>query len=176
MSNVQRRFRNVAIVKAVIAGLFLAIVLVTLGHPVSIAVSLVDLALIPLFVRLAKHHPRAAVYGLVAQTALFLTPRQFVQGYVNGVNWPIYIVLPLIAGYVLCDGRGSMYAAALTGLIAIPAMLLAALTLPPGMTRADVLTLAAFVVGLAVAAALVMALTVKQERLGQQVNGTDASG
>lgn len=155
MMEIQRRFRTVAIVKAIVATLFLLIVLLTLRHPVSIAVSLVDLALIPFFVWLARRHPRAATYGLVVQTALFLTPRQFVQGYVNGVNWPIYIVLPLIAGYVLMDGRATLVAAVLTGAIAVPVMLLAVLTLPPAMTRADAFTLAAFVLGLMLALALI---------------------
>ncbi len=155
MDGVQRRIRNVAIVKAVVAVCFLIIVLFTLRHPVSIAVSLADLVLIPFFVWLAGRHPRAAVYGLTIQTALFLTPRQFVQGYVNGVNWPIYIVLPLIAGYVLMDGRAVLIGGLLTGAIAVPIMLFAALTLPPGVTRADVLTLAAFVIGLMTAVTIV---------------------
>lgn len=152
---IQRRIRAVAIVKAIVATGFLLIVLFTLRHPISIAVSLADLALIPFFVWLAKRHPRAAAYGLTAQTALFLMPRQFVQGYVNGVNWPIYIVLPLIAGYVLMERRAALIGGVLTGLIAAPAMLLAALTLPPGITRADVLTLAAFVIGLTAAVATI---------------------
>ena len=156
MSELERRVRTVAIVKAVLATLFLIIVALTLRHPVSILVSMADLALIPFFVWLAKRHPRAAAYGLTIETALFLTPRQFVQGYVNGVNWPIYIVVPLIAGYILMDGRAAWIGMLLTGLIATPAMLLAALTLPPGATRADVLTLAAFVIGLMVAATLIM--------------------
>jgi hypothetical protein len=117
-------------------------------------VSLADLALIPLFVWLAGRSPRVAAYGLVLETALALTPRQFVQGYVNGVNWPIYIVLPLIAGYVLRDGRAVLIGAVLTSLTAIPAMLLAALTLPAGATRTDMLSLAAFVIGLLLATAL----------------------
>jgi len=74
---------------------------------------------------------------------------------VNGVNWPIYIVLPLIAGYVLREGRAALVSAALVALIAVPAILLAALALPAGATRADVLSLAAFVIGLMLATALV---------------------
>jgi len=149
----QQRLRRVALIKAVVAAAFLLIVALTLRHPVSLIVSLADLALIPFFVWLAGHHPRVATYGLVLETALALTPRQFVQGYVNGVNWPIYIVLPLIAGYVLREGRATLIGAALTALIAVPAMLLAALTLPASVTRADVLSLAAFVIGLMLAAA-----------------------
>jgi hypothetical protein len=150
-----RRVRTVAMIKAVVATLFFAIVLFTLGHPVSIVVSVVDLALIPVFVWLAKRHPRAATYGLVIETALFLTPRQFVQGYVNGVNWPIYIVIPLIAGYLLMQPHACVIGAILTGIIALPVMLVAALTLPPGMQRADVFTLIAFVIGLMLALARV---------------------
>jgi hypothetical protein len=152
---VESRFRTVAIVKAAVAALFLIIVALTLRSPVSIAVSLIDLALIPFFVWLARRHPRAAAYGLVVETALFLTPRQFVQGYVNGVNWPIYIVLPMIAGYVLMEGRAVLIGTALTGVVALPVMLLAALTLPPGMTRGDVFTAIAFVLGLMLALALI---------------------
>lgn len=155
MMEIQRRIRAVAIVKAIVATGFLLIVLLTLRHPISIAVGVADLALIPFFVWLAKRHPRAAAYGLTAQTALFLTPRQFVQGYVNGVNWPIYIALPLIAGYVLMERRAALIGGLLTGLIAAPVMLFAALTLPPGITRADVLTLVAFVIGLIVAVAII---------------------
>jgi hypothetical protein len=43
-----------------------------------------------------------------------------------------------------------------TAMIALPAMLIAAFTLPPGMSRSDVFTLVAFVIGLMVAAALVV--------------------
>jgi len=156
MSELQHRVRTVAIIKAVLATLFLVIVAFTVRHPISLLVSVADLALIPCFVWLAKRHPQAAAYGLTIETALFLTPRQFVQGHVNGVNWPIYIVVPLIASYILMSGRAAWIGMLLTALIATPAMLLAALTLPPGITRADVLTLAAFVVGLMVAATLVM--------------------
>jgi hypothetical protein len=151
----QQRLRRVALIKAVVAAAFLLIVAFTLRHPVSLIVSLADLALIPFFVWLAGRHPRVATYGLVLETALALTPRQFVQGYVNGVNWPIYIVLPLIAGYVLREGRAALVSAALVALIAVPAMLVAALALPAGATRADVLSLAAFVTGLMLATALV---------------------
>ena len=150
-----RRVRIVAVVKAVVATLFFAIVLSTLRNPVSIVVSLLDLALIPFFVWLARRNPHAAAYGLVIETALFLTPRQFVQGYVNGVNWPIYIVLPMIAGYILMQGRAVLIGALLTGLVALPVMLVAAFTLPPGMQRSDVATLIVFVIGLMVALALI---------------------
>lgn len=166
-ARIRRRIRVVAIVKAIVALGFLLVVLFTLRHPLSIAVGVADLVLIPFFVWLSGRHPRAAVYGLTVQTALFLTPRQFVQGYVNGVNWPIYIVLPLIAGYVLMEPRAALIGGGLTGLIAAPVMLFAALTLPPGITRADVLTLGIFVIGLTAAVAVVareMAATERQSK------------
>ncbi len=150
------RVRTVAVIKAVVATLFFAIVLFTLRHPVSIVVSVADLAFIPVFVWLAKRNPQAAAYGLVIETALFLTPRQFVQGYVNGVNWPIYIVIPLIAGYILMQPRAVLIGTMLTAVIALPVMLIAAFTLPPDMRPSDVLTLIAFVMGLMIAAALVL--------------------
>lgn len=154
-SNVLRRVKNVALVKATVASLFFVIVLFTLPHPASIIASVIDLALIPFFVWLARRHPQAAAFGWVIETALFLTPRQFAQGYVNGVNWPIYIVIPLIAGYILLQGRAVMMGAVLTSCIALPVMLIAALTLPPAMQRADVFTLIAFVAGLMLALALI---------------------
>jgi hypothetical protein len=154
-TELMRRFRIVAMVKAVVATLFLVIAALTLRNAVSIAVSVIDLLLIPVFLILARRRPRLAVYGLLVETALFLTPRQFVQGYVNGVNWPIYIVLPMIAGYVLMEGRAVLIGALLTGLIAVPVMLVAALTLLPGMQRADVFTSIAFVLGLMLALAVI---------------------
>ena len=154
-SNLSRRVKNIAIVKAVVASLFFVIVLFTLPHPASIIASVIDLALIPFFVWLARRNPTAAAYGWVIETALFLTPRQFVQGYVNGVNWPIYIVIPMIAGYILMQGRAVLIGAVLTAAIALPVMLLAAFTLPPAMQRSDVFTLIAFVTGLMLALALI---------------------
>ena len=154
-SSVMRRVKNVALVKGTVAVLFFAIVLFTLPHPASIIASIIDLALIPFFVWLARRNPQAAAYGWVIETALFLTPRQFAQGYVNGVNWPIYIVIPLIAGYILMQGRAVLIGAVLTSIIALPVMLLAALTLPPAMQRSDVFTLIAFVAGLMIALALI---------------------
>jgi hypothetical protein len=150
-----RRVKNVALAKAVVASLFFIIVLFTLPHPASIIASVIDLALIPFFVWLARRNPQAAAYGLVIETALFLTPRQFAQGYVNGVNWPIYIVIPLIAGYILMQSRAVVIGAVLTTTIALPVMLIAAFTLPPAMQRNDVLTLIAFVIGLMLALAFI---------------------
>lgn len=149
--------RNVLFVKAAVAAAFFGIVLVTLPHPVSIAVSIVDLALVPVFYTLALRRPTLAAYGLVAESALGLAPRQFVQGYVNGVNWPIYIVLPLIAGYVLMTPRALRNGAVITLAIALPVMLAAATSLPPGMRQADVFTSIAFVTGLSIAAAILIA-------------------
>jgi len=154
MTELQRVYR-IAVVKAVVAALFFVIVLATLGNPVSIAVSVLDLALIPVFVIVARTSPPLAAYGLVIETALSLTPRQFVQGYVNGVNWPIYIVLPVIAGYILLQGRAVIIGLGLTMGVALPVMLVAAFTLPPGMGRSDVFTLIAFVTGLMLALALI---------------------
>jgi hypothetical protein len=151
-----RRVYNIALVKGALAALFLAVVAFTLPHPVSLGVSVLDLAGVPLFVWLARRWPRFAAYALVAETALALTPRQFVQGYVNGINWPIYIVIPLIAAYLLRDARAAAWGAGLTALIALPVMLVATLTLPAGMRPADVWTLLVFVLGLMLGAALLV--------------------
>jgi len=151
-----RRARNVAVVKAVLAGFFLLIVIFTVPNPISLIVSLIDLACVPLFVLLARRSPQAAAYALVLETALALTPRQFVQGYVNAVNWPIYIVIPLIAVYMLRTPRSAVWAVVLTGVIALPMMGLAALTLPPGMRPSDVFTALAFVIGLMVGTAIIV--------------------
>jgi hypothetical protein len=151
-----RRSRIVAIVKAGLALLFLLVVAFTLPHPVSIAVGVLDLLLVLVYALLARRFPRAATYALIVETALALTPRQFVQGYVNGVNWPIYIVLPLIAAYVMRERRAVLVSAVLTALIAVPVMLAAAFTLPPGMRPGDVLTLVVFVTGLMLGAAFAM--------------------
>ncbi|MCS6772782.1 MAG: hypothetical protein RMM31_01000 [Anaerolineae bacterium] len=150
------RFAVVLRVKAVLASAFLILVLLTLRHPVSVAFGVIDLVLLPFFAWLAQRNLRAATYGLIAQTALFLLPRQFVQGYVNGVNWPIYIVLPAVAGFVLAERRAVLLSAGLTAAIALPSMVAAALTLPPAMTRADALTLLVFVLGLTLALGLVL--------------------
>ena len=158
-----RRARNVAIVKALLAGFFLLIVVFTLPSPVSLIVSLVDLAFVPVFVLLARRSPRVAAYALVLETALALTPRQFVQGYVNAVNWPIYIVIPLIAIYMLRTPRAGMWGVILTGIVALPVMALAALTLPPGMRPGDVFTALAFVTSLMVGAAIIVSDMVRDE-------------
>jgi hypothetical protein len=158
-----RRARNVAIVKAILAGFFLLIVVFTLPSPVSLIVSLVDLAFVPVFVRLARRSPQVAAYALVLETALALTPRQFVQGYVNAVNWPIYIVIPLIAVYMLRTLHAGMWGAILTGVVALPVMALAALILPPGMRPSDVFTALAFVTGLMIGAAIVVSDMVRVE-------------
>ena len=151
-----RRARNVALVKSVLALLFLLIVAVTQPNPIGIVVSLLDLAFVPLFVLLARRIPRAAAYALIVETALALTPRQFVQGYVNGVNWPIYIVIPLIAAYMLREPRAIAWGAGLTAVIALPAMTIAALTLPPGAHSSDIVTLLVFVLGLMIGASVIV--------------------
>ena len=155
-SPIRLRARKVGLVKFIIAALFFGVVLVNLRHPATIIVSVLDLALVPVFVWLAPRRPQLAAYGMVLSTALLLTPRQFVQGYVNGINWPIYIVVPLIGGYLLMTRRGLIISAILTGMVTLPAMLIATLTLPPGMTRADTLTLLVFVVGLVIGCAVIV--------------------
>jgi len=155
-SLIRDRTRKVVLVKFIIGALFFGVVLVNLRHPATLIVSVLDLALVPVFVWLAPRRPNLAAYGMVLSTALLLTPRQFVQGYVNGINWPIYIVVPLIGGYLLMTRRGLIISAILTGIVALPAMLIAALTLPPGMTRADTLTLLVFVAGLVIGCAIIV--------------------
>ena len=147
---IQHRARRVGLVKFIVAALFGIIVLLNLRHPATIFVTVLDLVLVPIFVWLAPRHPQLAAYGMVVSTALLLTPRQFAQGYVNGINWPIYIVAPLIGGYILMTRRALFISAILTAVIAVPMMLLAAFTLPPRITQAEVFTLIVFVVGLGV--------------------------
>lgn len=153
----QRRFALVLRIKAVVAVVFLILVALTLRHPVSMAVGALDVLLLPAFWRLAQRNVTVATHLLVAQTALFLLPRQFVQGYVNGVNWVIYIVLPAIAAFVLGTARAAVLGTALTALIALPSMAAAIWLLPPGITRGDVITLAVFVLALMVALAWLLA-------------------
>ena len=151
-----QRARRVGLVKFIVAALFFAVVLVNLRHPATIAVSVLDLALVPVFVWLSARRPHLAAYGMVLSTALLLTPRQFVQGYVNGINWPIYLLVPLIGGYILMTRRALFISTLLTGLVALPAMLIAALTLPPGMSRSDVFTLIAFIAGLMIGGTIII--------------------
>ncbi len=146
-----QRFALVLRAKAVVAAAFLALVALTLRHPVSLIVGALDLLLLPIFWRLAQRDLALATHALVAQTALFLLPRQFVQGYVNGVNWVIYVVLPAIAVFVLGTSRAAALSTMLTALIALPSMAAAIWLLPPGITRSDVITLAAFVLALMIA-------------------------
>ena len=164
-----RRARHVAIVKAILAALFLVVVVLALPNPVSIGVGLFDLACVPVFVLLARRAPRFATYVLILETALALTPRQFVQGYVNGVNWPIYIVIPLIAAYMLREPRAAMIGAGLTAVVSLPVMLIAALTLPPAMHQADIITLIVFVLGLMIGVGVIMAAMHRE-------NGSEGSG
>ncbi len=150
MSEAYDRLKRVLAVKAALAVAFLVIVLFTLRHPISLSAAALDLALLLPIGWLGRRNPALATYLLIAQTALFLTPRQFVQGYVNGVNWVIYVVLPAIAIFVLRSRRAAWLGATLTLIIALPIMLFAALTLPPAITRTDVLTLIAFVCGVTI--------------------------
>jgi hypothetical protein len=150
------RVRRVVIVKFTIALIFGVVVLLNLRHPATIFVTVLDLALGPIFVWLARRRPQLAAYGLVLSTALLLSPRQFAQGYVNGINWPIYIVVPLIGGYLLRTRRALLISTLITCTIALPMMLLAALTLPPRITYAEVLTLIVFIVGLLVGCAVIV--------------------
>ncbi|MFN3706101.1 MAG: hypothetical protein ACK4WM_08960 [Thermoflexales bacterium] len=156
-----QRLRMVLIAKAALALAFLAIVWLTMPNPVSLSAAALDLALLAPIAWLGKRHPQPATYLLIAQTALFLTPRQFVQGYVNGVNWVIYVALPMIAVFVLRSRRAAWSGLAITLLVALPAMLSAALVLPPAITRADVLTLIAFVGGVMTALALVLSSSMR---------------
>ncbi len=150
------RARRVGLIKFIIAFIFGVVVLLNLRHPATILVTVLDLLLVPVFVWLAPRKPHWAAYGMVISTALLLTPRQFAQGYVNGINWPIYILVPLIGGYILRTRRALLISTCITCAIALPMMLLAALTLPPKITQAEVITLIVFITGLLVGGALVV--------------------
>lgn len=139
------RARQIALIKAALAAVVLLIMLLTFPRPLPLLVSALDLALIPVYLWAVRRWPVAATYLLLAETALALTPRQFVQGYVNGVNWVLYIPLPLAAAYVLRNGQALRNATLLVSAIAGPIMLVAALTLPPQIGRADVLALVGYV-------------------------------
>lgn len=162
--NYAARARRVGLVKFVIAFIFGIVVLLNLRHPATIIVTVLDLILVPVFVWLAPRRPQLAAYGLVLSTALLLTPRQFAQGYVNGINWPIYIGVPLIGGYILQTRRALLISTLITCAIALPMMLLAALTLPPKITQAEVLTLIVFIVGLLIGCALVIGNLLPDQR------------
>jgi hypothetical protein len=140
-----RRVRQIAAIKGVLALVVLAVMLLTFPRPLPLVVAALDLALVPLYAWLGPRYPATATYLLVAQTALALTPRQFVQGYVNGVNWVFYLPLPLAAQYVLAGRRAGLYGAALTSVIALPVMLAAALTLEPRAERQDIFALLMYI-------------------------------
>lgn len=138
------RAQRIAAIKAVLAAAVLAIMWFTFRYPLPLAVGVLDLVLIVPYVWAVKRYPKMATYLLLAETALALTPRQFVQGYVNGVNWVLYVPLPVAAAYVL--GRKSLQTATLlVTVIALPITGLAALTLPPQVSRTEILTLIAYV-------------------------------
>jgi hypothetical protein len=142
----QRRVREIAAIKATLAAVVLAIMLITFPRPLPLVVSALDLLSVPLYVWAARRWPVTATYLLVATTALALTPRQFVQGYVNGINWLLYLPLPLAGAYVISSRSALLRATILVTLISTPIMLLAALTLEPRLQRGDILTLVAYVI------------------------------
>ncbi len=140
-----QRAQRVAAIKGVLAAVVLLIMFLTFRFPVPLLVAALDLLLIIPYVRVVHRYPKTATYLWLAQTVLALTPRQFVQGYVNGVNWVLYVPMPIAATYIL--GRPALRTAALlVTLIAVPIMLLAALTLPAQVNRTEILTLIAYVV------------------------------
>jgi hypothetical protein len=139
------RIRDIAVIKAVLASVVLIIMLVTFRRELPLLVALLDLIGVPIYVWAARRWPVTATYVLVAQTALALTPRQFVQGYVNGINWLFYLPLPLAAAYVLDSHRALFRATILVMGISVPIMVTAALTLEPKLERGEVLTLVAYV-------------------------------
>jgi hypothetical protein len=140
-----RRVRRIAVIKATLATVVLLIMVFTFPYPLPLAVAVLDLLLVGVYVVVAPRYPHTSTYLLVVQTALALTPRQFVQGYVNGINWVLYIPLPLAAAYVLGTRRSVWRAAALVSAVALPVTSFAALSLPPRIERAEVLTLIAYI-------------------------------
>jgi hypothetical protein len=142
----QRRVREIAVIKAALAAVVLVIMIITFPRPLALLVAAADVLLVPVYVLLARRYPVLATYLLAAETALALTPRQFLQGYVNGINWVFYLPLPLAAAYVIGSRRSIIHATIVVLVVALPVILLAALTLPAQITRAEVLTLIAYLV------------------------------
>lgn len=140
------RARRIAVIKAVLAGVTLLIMLITFPYPIPLAVAAIDLLLIPVFLILVRINPTLATYLLVIQTTLAFTPRQFTQGYVNGINWVFYLPIPSAAAYILSSRAALWRATIIVTAIALPIMLTAALTLPPMVTRAEILTFIAYLV------------------------------
>ncbi|MFN8418008.1 MAG: hypothetical protein U0528_01990 [Anaerolineae bacterium] len=143
-TSIRVRIRQIAIVKAVLAAVVLLIMLITFPRPLPLLVAVLDLLLVPVYVLIARRYPITATYLLLAETALALTPRQFVQGYVNGINWVLYLPLPLAASYVIGSHRAPIRATILVTVIALPITLIAALTLEPRLERSEVFTLIAY--------------------------------
>ena len=141
---IQQRVNQIALIKAVLATVVFVIMLLTFRFPLPLTVSLLDLATVPLYLWLARRRPVAATYALVIATALALTPRQFVQGYVNGINWVLYLPLPLAAAYVVGRRQALIFATIGVLAVALPITLLAAVTLPPQISRVEVITLIAY--------------------------------
>lgn len=142
----QARIRDIAVIKAILSTVVLVIMFFTFRRELPLLVSALDLLVVPLYLWAARRWPITATYLLVAETALALTPRQFVQGYVNGINWLFYLPLPLAAAYVLSSRQALFRATILVTLISLPIMLLAALTLEARLERNDVLTFVAYLI------------------------------
>lgn len=141
---IKQRVYQIAIIKAVLASVVFVIMLLTFRFPLPLTVALLDLATVPVYLWLARRNPVAATYALVIATALALTPRQFVQGYVNGINWVLYLPLPLAAAYVVGRRQALIFATIGVLVVALPITLLAAFTLPPQISRGEVITLVAY--------------------------------
>jgi hypothetical protein len=142
----QARVRDIALIKAILSTVVLVIMFFTFRRELPLLVSALDLLVVPLYLWAARRWPVTATYLLVAETALALTPRQFVQGYVNGINWLFYLPLPLAAAYVLSSRQVLVRATILVTLISVPIMLLAALTLEARLERSEVLTFIAYLI------------------------------
>jgi len=138
------RIREIAIIKAVLAAVVFVIMLITFPRTLPLIVSVLDLLAVPVYLWAARRWPVTATYLAIAETALALTPRQFVQGYVNGINWVLYLPLPLAAAYVIGSRRALVRATILVTSISAPIMLLAALTLPARIEQGEILTLLAY--------------------------------
>jgi hypothetical protein len=141
----QTRVRDIAVIKAVLAAVVFAIMLITFRRTIPLLVSILDLLAVPVYLWAARRWPVAATYLAIAETALALTPRQFVQGYVNGINWLLYLPLPLAAAYVIGSRQALVRATILVTGISAPIMLIAALTLPAHIERGEILTLVSYV-------------------------------
>jgi hypothetical protein len=146
MLTTRQNIHRLAWIKGCLGALVLVIMLRTFPYPLPLTVSVIDLILVPVYVWGARRYPIAFTYALIAETTLAFTPRQFVQGYVNGINWVFYIPLPLAAWYIARTRRAAILGGLLVTVIAMPIMLIAAIVLPPRVERSDLFTLIAYVV------------------------------